>query len=44
VLQEEEVERVGARNYSVDVRIATTHRPLEEMVRSGEFRETFITD
>jgi Nif-specific regulatory protein len=41
VLQEKEFERVGGqKTIRVDVRIiAATHRPLEEMVRSGEFRE-----
>ena len=41
VLQEQEIERVGsAEPIKVDVRvIAATNRPLEEMVRKGEFRE-----
>ena len=41
VLQDQEFERVGsAQSLSVDVRvIAATHRNLEAMVRSGEFRE-----
>ena len=41
VLQEKEFERVGSGEIlSVDVRvIAATHRHLEAMVRSGEFRE-----
>ena len=41
VLQDQEFERVGnAQTLSVDVRvIAATHRHLEAMVRSGEFRE-----
>lgn len=41
VLQDREVEAVGAtRLVSVDVRvIAATHRPLEALVESGEFRE-----
>jgi len=41
VLQEREFERVGGqKTIRADVRIiAATHRPLEEMVRSGEFRE-----
>ena len=41
VLQERELERVGGtQTIKVDVRfIAATHRDLEAMVRSGEFRE-----
>jgi len=41
VLQDQEFERVGsAQTLCVDVRvIAATHRNLEAMVRSGEFRE-----
>ncbi len=41
VLQDKEFERVGSgQTLSVDVRvIAATHRHLEGMVRSGEFRE-----
>ena len=41
VLQDQEFERVGsAQTLSVDVRvIAATHRHLEAMVHSGEFRE-----
>ncbi len=41
VLQEREVERVGAtRPIPVDIRIiAATHRPLEELMRQGKFRE-----
>lgn len=41
VLQEGEIERLGGRSpISVNVRlIATTNRPLEEMVKSGEFRQ-----
>ena len=41
VLQEREFERVGGnRTLKVDIRdIAATHRPLEEMVKNGEFRE-----
>ena len=41
VLQDQEFERVGSvQTLSVDVRvIAATHRHLEAMVRSGEFRE-----
>ena len=41
VLQDKEFERVGSgQTLSVDVRvIAATHRHLEAMVRSGEFRE-----
>ncbi|WP_248623723.1 sigma-54 interaction domain-containing protein [Cobetia crustatorum] len=41
VLQDREVEAVGAtRLVTVDVRvIAATHRPLEALVESGEFRE-----
>ncbi len=41
VLQDKEIERVGGtRTISVDVRIiAATHRSMEEMVRSGAFRE-----
>lgn len=40
VLQEQEFERLGsARTHRVDVRIlAATHRNLEQMVESGEFR------
>ncbi|MEW6325265.1 MAG: sigma 54-interacting transcriptional regulator [Nitrospirota bacterium] len=40
-LQEGEFERVGGtRTLRVDVRIiAATHRPLEQMVRQGDFRE-----
>jgi two-component system response regulator FlrC len=41
VLQEREVDRVGGQSpVAVDVRVlATTNRNLEEMVRSGKFRE-----
>lgn len=41
VLQEREVERIGAtRPLSVDIRvIAATHRPLEELIKQGKFRE-----
>lgn len=41
VLQEREIERVGGNEtYAVDIRlISATNRPLEEMVRKGEFRE-----
>ncbi len=41
VLAEKEIERVGGRRRTkVDVRIvAATHRPLEEMVAAGTFRE-----
>jgi Nif-specific regulatory protein len=41
VLQEKEFERVGGqKTVRTDVRIiAATHRPLEEMVKSGDFRE-----
>nr|WP_299380512.1 sigma 54-interacting transcriptional regulator [uncultured Halomonas sp.] len=41
VLQDREVEAIGAaRSRPVDVRvIATTHRPLESLVKRGEFRE-----
>ncbi|MCE5333258.1 MAG: sigma 54-interacting transcriptional regulator [Desulfobacteraceae bacterium] len=41
VLQHKEIERVGGtRTIPVDVRIiAATHRDMDEMVRSGEFRE-----
>ncbi len=41
VIQEREFERVGgAQSIKVDVRIiAATHRDLEEMVESGEFRQ-----
>ncbi|HOI73356.1 MAG TPA: sigma 54-interacting transcriptional regulator [Syntrophales bacterium] len=41
VLQNRQIERVGgAETISVDIRIiAATHRNLEEMVRSGRFRE-----
>lgn len=41
VLQERAVRRVGGhKDMSVDVRvIAATHRNLEEMIRSGEFRD-----
>jgi two-component system, NtrC family, response regulator AtoC len=41
VLQDKEYERVGGtRTLQADVRfIAATHRPLEEMIRRGEFRE-----
>src|SRR5207248_356590 len=41
VLQEREFERVGGnRTLKVDIRlIAATHRQLEQMVQSGEFRE-----
>lgn len=40
-LQEKEVERIGGTEISqVDIRvIAATNRPLEEMVKKGEFRE-----
>lgn len=41
VLQEREVERVGAtRPIAVNIRvIAATHRPLEELIKQGRFRE-----
>lgn len=41
VLQNQEIERVGGdATISIDIRvIAATHRNLQEMVRSGEFRE-----
>ena len=41
LLQEREFERLGGRQtLKVDVRfVAATHRPLEEMVKKGEFRE-----
>jgi PAS domain S-box-containing protein len=41
VLQEKEIERVGGNQVnSVDIRvIAATNRPLEEMIKKGEFRE-----
>lgn len=41
VLQNKEIERVGgSKSIQVDVRIiAATHRNLEEMIRSGQFRE-----
>ena len=41
VLQEKTFERLGGtQTQSVDVRfVAATHRPLEEMVKRGEFRE-----
>ena len=41
VLQNKEIERVGgSKPIQVDVRImAATHRNLEEMIRSGQFRE-----
>ncbi|MGC5324036.1 sigma 54-interacting transcriptional regulator [Brevibacillus sp. SYSU BS000544] len=41
VLQEREVERIGStRPLSVDIRvIAATHRPLEELIKQGKFRE-----
>ncbi|MDI6812830.1 MAG: sigma 54-interacting transcriptional regulator [Desulfitobacteriaceae bacterium] len=41
VLQERRVERIGStRSIPVDVRvIAATHRDLDQMVRTGEFRE-----
>ncbi len=41
VLQQKEIERVGGtKTIAVDVRIiAATHRSMEEMVRSGAFRE-----
>lgn len=41
VLQEREVERVGGtRPIPVDIRvIAATHRPLEQLIREGTFRE-----
>jgi len=41
VLQNKEIERVGgSRPIQVDVRImAATHRNLEEMIKSGQFRE-----
>jgi len=41
VLQEQAFERLGgSRTLRVDVRVlAATHRPMEELVRTGEFRE-----
>jgi len=41
VLQEREIEKLGARKkIAIDVRILTaTHRPLEEMIEKGEFRQ-----
>jgi transcriptional regulator with PAS, ATPase and Fis domain len=41
VLQEKEVERIGAtRPIPVDIRvIAATHRPLEQLIKEGKFRE-----
>jgi transcriptional regulator with PAS, ATPase and Fis domain len=41
VLQEREIEKLGGRRrIPVDVRIlAATHRPLEEMIERGEFRQ-----
>jgi PAS domain S-box-containing protein len=41
VLQEKEVERIGGTQLNqIDIRvIAATNRPLEEMVKSGQFRE-----
>lgn len=41
VIQEKEVERLGSTEIKqVDIRlIAATHRPLEDMVKKGEFRE-----
>src|SRR5690606_27558419 len=41
VLEHQQLERLGdSRTVAVDVRlIAATHRPLEEMVECGEFRE-----
>ncbi|RXJ00677.1 PAS domain-containing protein [Anaerobacillus alkaliphilus] len=41
VLQEKEVERLGGNEISqVDIRVvAATNRPLDEMVKKGEFRE-----
>jgi len=44
VLAEKEIERVGGRRgIPVDVRIiAATHRPLEDMVAAGRFREDLL--
>jgi PAS domain S-box-containing protein len=41
VLQEKEVERIGAtRPIPIDLRvIAATHRPLEQLIKEGKFRE-----
>jgi PAS domain S-box-containing protein len=41
VLQEKEVERIGAtRPVPIDIRvIAATHRPLEQLIQEGKFRE-----
>lgn len=41
VLQEKEVERIGAtRPIPIDIRvIAATHRPLEQLIKEGKFRE-----
>src|SRR6185295_5183997 len=42
LLQEREFERLGGtQTLKVDVRfVAATHRPLEEMVKAGQFRES----
>ncbi|MBT3255970.1 MAG: sigma 54-interacting transcriptional regulator [Deltaproteobacteria bacterium] len=44
VLEDRVVERVGgSRTISVDIRIiAATHRPLEDMVKTGEFRQDLL--
>lgn len=44
VLQEKEIERLGSSvTKQVDIRlISATNRPLEDMVKSGEFREDFF--
>jgi PAS domain S-box-containing protein len=41
VLQEKELERIGAtRPIPIDIRvIAATHRPLEQLIKEGKFRE-----
>lgn len=43
-LEERRIERLGATNRSVDVRIVSaTHRPLEQEIAAGNFRADLFT-